>query len=206
MTDDMIRSMKSQMTPSDDVVNDLLAKIAALEASPENMENVVSFDETRFSRPAEIRTERPAHKAKTTKKSIWFYGTAAAASALVLLSTFAMFGTDSDVQEQFGDIVDNPGIVIDGTQAGENTPDQVSLPPVESDDPDNQDGDNTPAPAKSGEDDKQPGKQDSTDKDSTPDDKQTPDKSNNSDNTMDNSEKTDGDDNSGSKDSEGNGD
>ena len=206
MTDDMIRSMKSQMTPSDDVVNDLLAKIAALEASPENMENVVSFDESRFSRPAEIRTERPAQKAKTTKKSIWFYGTAAAASALVLLSTFAMFGTDSDVQDQFGDIVDNPGIVIDGTQAGENTPDQVSLPPVESDDPDNQDGDNTPAPAKSGEDDKQPGKQDSTDKDSTPDDKQTPDKSDNSDNTMDNSEKTDGDDNSGSKDSEGNGD
>ena len=104
MTDDMIRSMKEQMIPSDDVVNDLLAKIAALEASPENMDNVVTFDQSRFSRPAETRVERSAQKAKTTKKSIWFYGTAAAASALVLLSTFAMFGTDSDVQDQFGDI------------------------------------------------------------------------------------------------------
>ena len=128
MTDDMIRSMKSQMTPSDDVVNDLLAKIAALEASPENMENVVSFDESRFARP-EIKVEKPS-KAKTTKKSIWFYGTAAAASALVLLSTFAMFGDDADIGEQFDDIIDQPGIVTDITQVGENTPDPVNLPPV----------------------------------------------------------------------------
>ena len=45
MTDDMIRSMKEQMTPSDDVVTDLLAKIAALDASPASSEHVVSFDD-----------------------------------------------------------------------------------------------------------------------------------------------------------------
>ena len=32
MTDDIIRSMKEQMVPSDDVISDLLAKIAAFEA------------------------------------------------------------------------------------------------------------------------------------------------------------------------------
>ena len=35
MTDNIIRSMKDQMVPSDDVVSDLLAKISALEASPD---------------------------------------------------------------------------------------------------------------------------------------------------------------------------
>ena len=135
MTDDMIRSMKQQMTPSDDVVADLLAKIAALEASPET-DNVVSFDESRFTRTTEF-TEKSADKAKksTTKKSIWFYGTAAAASALVLLSTFAMFGGDADVQDQFDEIVNNPGIVIDGVGVGENTPDPV-YPVVTPDDKD----------------------------------------------------------------------
>ena len=69
MTDDMIRSMKQQMTPSDDVVADLLAKIAALEASPETTDNVVTFDESRFTRTTEF-TEKAASKAKksTTKK------------------------------------------------------------------------------------------------------------------------------------------
>ena len=49
MTDDMIRSMKEQMTPSEDVVTDLLAKIAALDASPASSEHVVSFDDARTS-------------------------------------------------------------------------------------------------------------------------------------------------------------
>lgn len=126
MTDDMIRSMKSQMIPSDDVVSDLLAKIAGLEASPETTDNVVSFDESGFGRNTEFTTVKPSEKAKTTTKSIWFYGTVAAASAIVLLSTFAMFGGDSsDVQEQFDDIIDNPGIVVDDTNIGENTPDPI---------------------------------------------------------------------------------
>ena len=205
MTDEMIRSMKSQMTPSDDVVNDLLAKIAALEASPENMENVVSFDESRFARP-EIKVEKPS-KAKTTKKSIWFYGTAAAASALVLLSTFAMFGDESDISGQFDDIIDQPGIVTDITQAGENTPDTADLPPV--DDPDNTDepdkaGQDDPA-KQEGKDDKdsrdeqsgkstEPVNQDKEDKEGTSDNEADPDKSNNSDNTTDNSQEADGND------------
>ena len=54
MTDDMIRSMKGQMVPSDDVVSDLLAKIAALDASPETSEHVVSFDDAKLRRACEI--------------------------------------------------------------------------------------------------------------------------------------------------------
>ncbi len=202
MTDDMIRSMKEQMIPSDDVVSDLLAKIAALEASPENMDNVVTFDQSRFSRPAEIKVEKPAHKAKTTKKSIWVYGTAAAASALVLLSTFAMFNDDTDVQEQFGDIVDNPGIVIEGTDVGEHTPDPVDLPPVETDDKGNKDTENTPDPAKSDDDDKdikvtrENNNQDG-EKDSTSGNEQTPDKSDNSDDNADTSDNADNADGNG---------
>ena len=53
MTDDMIRSMKGQMVPSDDVVSDLLAKIAALDASPETSEHVVSFDDAKLRRACE---------------------------------------------------------------------------------------------------------------------------------------------------------
>ena len=53
MTDDMIRSMKEQMTPSDDVVTDLLAKIAALDASPASSEHVVSFDDARIRKACE---------------------------------------------------------------------------------------------------------------------------------------------------------
>ena len=202
MTDDMIRSMKNQMIPSDDVVNGLLAKIAALEASPENMDNVVTFDESRF--------EKPARKAKTTKKSIWFYGTAAAASALVLLSTFAMFGDDGNVEEHFGDIVDNPGIVIDGTQAGENTPNPVVIPPVnEPDDIDEPDKTDQEDPAKQDDNEGKEGKdvkneeadKSGTDKDNegspakddNPDSTQAPDESNNSDNTKDNSQDGEGD-------------
>ena len=149
MTDDMIRSMKSQMIPSDDVVNDLLAKIAALEASPENTDNVVSFDESRFTRTTEFTTET-ASKAKkfTNKKSIWFYGTAAAASALVLLSTFTMFGGDGDVQDQFDNIVDNPGIVIDGVGVGENAPDPVDSVVIPDDN--EKDGEETQTPADGG--------------------------------------------------------
>lgn len=196
MTDELFRSMKSQMVPSDDVVNDLLAKIAALEASPENMDNVVSFDESRFARPAEIKVEKPAHKAKTTKKSIWFYGTAAAASALVLLSTFAMFGDDSNVEDHFGEIVDNPGIVIDGTQAGENTPDTVDFTPADNTDEsdevqnnpveqDDKSGNNAKAVTEN-KTEKDPVNQED-DNESTSAERQTPDKSDNSDTNTENS-------------------
>lgn len=95
MTDDMIRSMKGQMVPSDDVVSDLLAKIAALDASPETSEHVVSFDDAKLRRACEDLTasQRPAAKAKKhTTKSIWYYSTAAVAGVIVLLSTITLFG------------------------------------------------------------------------------------------------------------------
>lgn len=96
MTDDMIRSMKEQMTPSDDVVTDLLAKIAALDASPASSEHVVSFDDARIRKACEDLTasQGPAAKAKKhTTKSIWYYSTAAVAGVIVLLSTFTIFGS-----------------------------------------------------------------------------------------------------------------
>ena len=155
MTDELFRSMKSQMVPSDDVVNDLLAKIAALDASPETADNVVSFDESRFVRTTEFTTAKPAKKAKkSTTKSIWFYGTAAAASTIVLLSTFAMFGGDSaDVQQQFGDIIDNPGIVTDSGNIGENAPDPGVASPVDSDSNDEEQLPNPEGNANEGEND-----------------------------------------------------
>ena len=96
MTDDMIRSMKEQMVPSDEVVTDLLSKIAALDASPETSEHVVSFDDARIRRESDDLTvsPRPAAKAKKhTTKSIWYYSTAAVAGVIVLLSTFTIFGS-----------------------------------------------------------------------------------------------------------------
>ena len=96
MTDDMIRSMKEQMTPSEDVVTDLLAKIAALDASPASSEHVVSFDDARIRKACEDLTasQGPAAKAKKhTTKSIWYYSTAAVAGVIVLLSTFTIFGS-----------------------------------------------------------------------------------------------------------------
>ena len=95
MTDDIIRSMKEQMVPSDDVVSDLLAKIAAFEASPETIDNVDSFENFRKADDiaAAVVSEKKASKAKKfTTKSIWYYGTAAAASVIVLLSVFSILG------------------------------------------------------------------------------------------------------------------
>ena len=41
---DIIYSMREQMTPSDEVVSSLLAKIAECDASPERFENSVPFE------------------------------------------------------------------------------------------------------------------------------------------------------------------
>ena len=69
MTDDIIRSMKEQMVPSDDVVSDLLAKIAACEASPETIDNVDSFEAFRSEVCSEAVSKGTASQAKkfTTK-------------------------------------------------------------------------------------------------------------------------------------------
>ena len=115
MTDDIIRSMKEQMVPSDDVVSDLLAKIAACEASPETMDNVDSFESFRGESATAAVSEKKASQArKFTTKSIWFYGTAAAASVIVLLSVFSVLGgTDpSDIKNVVDGIIDNPNVVV----------------------------------------------------------------------------------------------
>ena len=69
MTDDLLRSMKEQMQPSDAVVSDLLAKIDAASLSP---------------------VTTPVKVIQKKKKPIWYYGTALAASVVVLFSTFLL--------------------------------------------------------------------------------------------------------------------
>ena len=106
MTDDIIRSMKDQMVPSDDVVSDLLAKISALEASPDTTaddSSILSFDSARFdseiesAAPTEISASRSSAKAKKhTTKSIWFYSTVAAASIILLVSSVALFNDSTN--------------------------------------------------------------------------------------------------------------
>ena len=116
MTDDIIRSMKEQMVPSDDVISDLLAKISACEASPETMDNVDSFESFRLAKDAGAVSERKASQAKkhTTKKSIWLYGTVAAASVIVLISVFSLMGGSdpSAVKNAMGSIIDNPNVAV----------------------------------------------------------------------------------------------
>ncbi len=121
MTDDTIRSMKEQMIPSEDIVSDLLAKIAALEASPENMDNVRSFNDSTDVKDGELRVKKPRkHASKFTTKSIWFYS--AAAGILVLLSTFVMFGglDADDAKNTLDGIINNPDVIIDSNDVIEN--------------------------------------------------------------------------------------
>ena len=138
MTDDIIRSMKEQMVPSDDVVSDLLAKIAAFEASPETIDNVDSFENFHKADDidAAVVSEKKASKAKKfTTKSIWYYGTAAAASVIVLLSVFSILGGSdpADIKNAVDGIIDNPNVVV---TPNDNT---------DSDPSENPDGDNTVA-------------------------------------------------------------
>ncbi len=144
MTDDIIRSMKEQMVPSDDVVSDLLAKIAACEASPETMDNVDSFESFRSESAAAAVSEKKASQAKKfTTKSIWFYGTAAAASVIVLLSVFSVLGgTDpSDIRNVVDGIIDNPNVVATpGGDTDNNPSGDPDHSPAVTDNDGNQDG------------------------------------------------------------------
>ncbi len=87
MTDDLFRSMKAQMQPTDDVVADLLAKIAAEASSPvtEN-ENVIPFRES----------SRQKKHTQKKKKSILYYSTAVAACLVVFLSTVILLDSSGD--------------------------------------------------------------------------------------------------------------
>ena len=127
MTDDIIRSMKEQMVPSDDVVSDLLAKIAAFEASPETIDNVDSFENFRKADDiaAAVVSEKKASKAKKfTTKSIWYYGTAAAASVIMLLSVFSLLGggDPSDIRNVVDGTIDNPNVVTTPGDDTDNNP------------------------------------------------------------------------------------
>lgn len=139
--DDIFRSMKMQMEPSDDVVGSLLAKIAAEAPSPvtEN-DNVIPFRQ-----PAEIKAEETAAAAvaavesaprkhfatthtgtrkKTDNKSIWYYGTAVAASIIIMISTFALLGTDDDpgnVKNLFEEVVGPHTQIVDQDNPGDET-------------------------------------------------------------------------------------
>ena len=105
MTDEIFRSMKAQMEPSDDVVADLLAKIALESPSPvaehENG-NVISFRQA-----AEEKSAQTKHFAKKTKKSIWYYGTAVAASVIVMISTFALLDLGDEDHSNAGNLLQN---------------------------------------------------------------------------------------------------
>ncbi len=103
-TDEIFRSMKAQMEPSDQVVEELLSLIASEKTSS----NVVSFAQEKAKR----------------KKPLWYYGTAVAASVVVLVSTFAMLDTgDSDsgastIKSIFENITDGSGSVYQRAQSG----------------------------------------------------------------------------------------
>ena len=114
---DIIYSMREQMTPSDEVISSLLAKIAECDASPERFENSVPFEAVVKKSPG--------------RKPLVKYATAAAASVIVLVSAFAVFGNGSP--SDIGNLIDNvvPGNVI-------TTPD-----PAASDIPSLTDGDNS---------------------------------------------------------------
>lgn len=175
MTDDIIRSMKDQMVPSDDVVSDLLAKISALEASSPDTtaddSSILSFDSARFdseiesAAPAEISASRSSAKAKKhTTKSIWFYSTVAAASIILLVSSVALFNDSTNP----GDLATNlvPNIVTSDEDT--NLPVTDDSNPTQ---PDNSAGDKKDSKAESflqklfGKDDKQESDSDKTDSD-----------------------------------------
>ena len=175
MTDDIIRSMKDQMVPSDDVVSDLLAKISALEASSPDTtaddSSILSFDSARFDSEiesaalAEISASRSSAKAKKhTTKSIWFYSTVAAASIILLVSSVALFNDSTNP----GDLATNlvPNIVTSDEDT--NLPVTDDSNPTQ---PDNSAGDKKDSKAESflqklfGKDDKQESDSDKTDSD-----------------------------------------
>jgi len=167
--DDIFRSMKAQMEPSDDVVASLLAKIAAeAPSSVTEQDNVIPFRS-----PAEIKAEETAAAAvaalestprkhfaptrtgtKKKNKSIWYYGTAVAASIIVMISTFALLDTEGDdasgVQDLFEQAVGpNTQIVGSDNDGSENQPadgDDITLP-ADGDDPQVQDSDDSEEPA-----------------------------------------------------------
>lgn len=120
---DIIYSMREQMTPSDEVVSSLLAKIAECDTSPERFDNYVPFE--------------ASGKSKRAHKPMIKYATVAAASVIVLVSAFAVMGdgNSSDIDNLIDNVV--PGNVITAPNQGADNPGVAK---------DNQDKDNTVIP------------------------------------------------------------
>ena len=150
--DDIFRSMKMQMEPSDDVVGSLLAKIAAEAPSQvtEN-DNVIPFrtqvqpEITGTAAAAALESAPRKHIAnnrKKTNKSIWYYGTAVAASIIVMISTFALLGPDGDDASGMQDLFEQAvgpntqivGIDNQGDEGQTPAGNDETVPPVSDED------------------------------------------------------------------------
>lgn len=110
MVDEIFRSMKRQMVPSDQVVNDLLNKIAILEA--QSTDNSSSNSNTLDNMPTK---EIYPKKSKSFTKTIKLYGTIAVAGFVVVTGTFALLGglsSDDKSLEVFNQVVNNNNVVI----------------------------------------------------------------------------------------------
>ena len=143
MTDEIFRSMKAQMEPSDDVVADLLAKIVLESPSPvtenENW-NVISFRQA-----AEEKSAQTKHFAKKTKKSIWYYGTAVAASVIVMISTFALLDLGDEDHSNAGNLLQNV-IGPDSSVVNPADPDSTTEHPANAEDPSGENSENPGSP------------------------------------------------------------
>ena len=142
VSSDVIYSMREQMTQSDDVVNSLLAKIAALDAAPANGtgsagDEVLSFTpssfdtETASTSPAYAQVDDHKHEKKSrsigANRSAFKYATLAAGLAIMISALALAGGGTGDVK----DIIDNalPSDVIaepgDNGEDVQNPTDQV---------------------------------------------------------------------------------
>ena len=126
---DMIYSMREQMTPSDEVVRSLLAKISACDASPEGLDNISNFD---FGNLQELAQElAPETKTRRSyrslsRKSLMGLTSAAAACVIMLTSAFAVMGSASPASVgKFIDKITPKNVVTTPIQDSEKSdPDQ----------------------------------------------------------------------------------
>ena len=164
MSNELFTSMKNQMMPSDDCVNDLLAKIAALDAgqsSEQPADNVLAFEPAARSKndentDNEFTVVQKNPNRKTNKKKVWGFSTAAIASAIALVSVFTMIGDDpSDMQTSLNGLLDNQDVAVE-TDNGQDNPvvtDENGNPVVmqEGENAENKTGQNRTAQNESGE-------------------------------------------------------
>ena len=122
---DMIYSMREQMTPSDEVVRSLLAKISACDASPEGLDNISNFD---FGNVQELAPETKTRRSyrSLSRKSLMGLTSAAAACVIMLTSAFAVMGSASPASVgKFIDKITPKNVVTTPIQGPEKSdPDQ----------------------------------------------------------------------------------